>query len=129
MAQHDKKRSAPRHDKRNDSRPPMTEERPQSDLIAGRNAVAEALRSGRTIDHLLVARGAQTGSLTVLVAKAKEAGIPIKEVDSRKLNALCLRCSWCVTSWRIRTISARSSARRRLRAHMASSCRSAAASA
>ena len=78
MVQHDKKRSAPRRDKRNDSRPPMTEERPQSDLIAGRNAVAEALRSGRTIDHLLVAR-----------AKAKEAGIPIKEVDSRKLNALC----------------------------------------
>lgn len=89
MAQHDKKRSAPRRDKRNDSRSPMTEERPQSDLIAGRNAVAEALRSGRTIDHLLVARGEHTGSLTVLVAKAKEAGIPIKEVDSRKLNALC----------------------------------------
>ena len=90
MAQYDKKRSAPRRDKRPAPRPPMVEEQqPQSDLIAGRNAVAEALRSGRTIDHLLVARGEHTGSLTVLVAKAKEAGIPVKEVDSRKLSALC----------------------------------------
>ncbi|MBP3936587.1 MAG: 23S rRNA (guanosine(2251)-2'-O)-methyltransferase RlmB [Clostridia bacterium] len=92
MAQYDKKRSAPRRDKPQAARSPQREREQQpveSDLIAGRNAVAEALRSGRAIDHLLVARGEHTGSLTVLVAKAKEAGIPVKEVDSRKLNALC----------------------------------------
>ena len=73
-----------------DSRPETTEAPAQrDDLIAGRNAVSEALKSGRAIDHLLVARGEHSGSLTVLVAKAKDAGIPVKEVDSRKLTALC----------------------------------------
>jgi 23S rRNA (guanosine2251-2'-O)-methyltransferase len=34
------------------------------DIIAGRNAVNEALRSGRTIDSLYVVRGAHTGSIS-----------------------------------------------------------------
>ncbi len=58
------------------------------DVIAGRNAVAEALRSGREIDRVLVAKGA-VGSVSVLVAKARERGIPVKDVDSRKLDAMC----------------------------------------
>lgn len=59
------------------------------DVIAGRNAVSEALRAGRAIDRLLVARGERGGSASVLIAKARERGIPIKEVDSRKLDAMC----------------------------------------
>lgn len=59
------------------------------DIIAGRNAVGEALRSGRTIDSLYVARGGHTGSLNVLIAKAKEKGIAIKEADVKKLDFLC----------------------------------------
>ena len=58
------------------------------DIIAGRNAVMEALRSGRTIDTLLIAKGEHTGSLTAIQVKAKEKGIIIKEADSRKLDAL-----------------------------------------
>ncbi len=58
------------------------------DIIAGRNAVSEALRSGREIDRLLVAKGA-SGSVAVLIAKARERGIPVKDVDSRKLDAMC----------------------------------------
>lgn len=58
------------------------------DVIAGRNAVSEALRSGREIDRVLVAKGA-VGSVSVLVAKARERGIPVKDVDSRKLEAMC----------------------------------------
>ncbi len=59
------------------------------DIIAGRNAVQEALRSGRTIDSLYVARGNRTGSLAALIAKAKEQGVAIKEADARKLDFLC----------------------------------------
>lgn len=58
-------------------------------IIAGRNAVMEALKSGRTIDALYVQRGDQSGSLSSLVAKAKQKGINIKEADSRKLDFMC----------------------------------------
>ena len=59
------------------------------DIIAGRNAVSEALKAGRTIDSLYVARGNHGGPLSVLIAKAKKAGAVIKEADPRKLDALC----------------------------------------
>ena len=59
------------------------------DIIAGRNAVNEALRSGRTIDSLYVARGQKTGSLTALIAKAKQKDITIKEADVKKLDFMC----------------------------------------
>lgn len=61
----------------------------RSDVIAGRNAVMEALRSGREIDRLLVAHGASGGSLTPIIAKCSQRGILIKEVSSQKLDALC----------------------------------------
>lgn len=60
-----------------------------ADIIAGRNAVTEALRAGRTIDSLYVQRGERSGALQALIAKAKDAGAAIKEADSRKLDHLC----------------------------------------
>lgn len=59
------------------------------DIIAGRNAVLEALRSGRTIDSLYVARGQRTGNIGALIAKAKELGVAVKEADSKKLDYMC----------------------------------------
>jgi 23S rRNA (guanosine2251-2'-O)-methyltransferase len=59
------------------------------DIIAGRNSVNEALRSGRTIDSIYVARGNRTGAISALIAKAKEKGIAIKEADSKKLDYMC----------------------------------------
>ncbi|WP_101697333.1 23S rRNA (guanosine(2251)-2'-O)-methyltransferase RlmB [Clostridium minihomine] len=59
------------------------------DIIAGRNAVAEALRAGRTIDSLFLARGNRTGSIGAIIAKAKELGIAVKEADPKKLDYLC----------------------------------------
>lgn len=59
------------------------------DIIAGRNAVSEALKAGRTIDALYVVRGNHSGPISVLIAKAKKAGAVIKEADSRKLDFLC----------------------------------------
>lgn len=58
-------------------------------VIAGRNAVEEALRGGRAIDSLYVARGEHGGSLGALVARAKEKGIAVKEADVKKLDHMC----------------------------------------
>lgn len=64
------------------------EERRTEDYISGRNAVGEALRSGRAIDKILVAKGERSGSITMLLAQCKDRGIPVKEVDSRRLDSL-----------------------------------------
>ena len=61
----------------------------RSDIIAGRNPVTEALRSGRAIDSILIAKGELNGSVKVIAAKAKAHKIPIKEVDRKKLDQLC----------------------------------------
>lgn len=66
-----------------------TENRRAEDIIAGRNAVMEALRADRPLDSVLVAKGERSGSLVALTAKCRERGIPVKEVDPRKLDALC----------------------------------------
>ena len=57
-----------------------------NDIISGRNPVTEALRSGRAIDCLYIARGELSGSVKVITALAKEKGITIKEVDRKKLD-------------------------------------------
>lgn len=58
-------------------------------IIAGRNAVREALKSGRPIDSLYIARGGRSGSIGSIVALAKERNIPVKDVDVRKLDDMC----------------------------------------
>lgn len=57
-------------------------------IVIGRNAVRELLRSGRSIDKLLVKKGEHEGSITVLVAEAIERGIPVVDVEKSKLDAL-----------------------------------------
>ena len=68
----------------------MTEKRtePAQDVIAGRNAVKEALRSARPSKYL-VARGTRNGSLGDIVSKAKAQGVAVKEVDPKRLEFLC----------------------------------------
>lgn len=58
-------------------------------VIAGRNAVAEALKSGRAIDSLYVARGDRSGSIGALIAQAKKLEIAVKEADPKKLDHMC----------------------------------------
>ena len=60
-----------------------------SNLIIGRNAVSEALRSGRNIDTILVVRGERNGSVGRIIAECKEKGVVIKEVDKKKLDFMC----------------------------------------
>ncbi len=61
---------------------------PGEGIIIGRNAVTEALRSGREIDSIYIAKGGRGGSLSPIIAKASKNGIVIKEVDTRKLDKM-----------------------------------------
>ena len=54
--------------------------------LEGRNALAEALRSGRTIDKVFIASGETDQGLQRLAAQAKEAGAVVVPVDRRKLD-------------------------------------------
>ena len=56
--------------------------------LEGRNAIQEALKSGRTIDKLFVASGDTDKGLQRLAAQAKEAGAVVVPVDRRKLDAM-----------------------------------------
>ncbi len=55
-------------------------------LIEGRNAVTEALRSGRTINKVFLADGDTDRALGRLAAMAKDAGAVVVRIDRRKLN-------------------------------------------
>ena len=61
----------------------------EQDMIVGRNAVMEALRSGRALDSVWVAAGERTGSISAILATCREHGVPVKETDTRKLTAKC----------------------------------------
>lgn len=63
-------------------------ENQRNDIIAGRNPVMEAIRSGRSIESILVAKGERSGSVVAIIAKAKQKNIPVKDVDSKKLDFL-----------------------------------------
>ena len=56
--------------------------------LEGRNALTEALRSGRTIDKVFIAAGDTDRGLQRLAAQAKEAGAVVVPVDRRKLDAM-----------------------------------------
>ncbi len=64
-------------------------ERQNDNLIIGRNAVSEALRSERAIDTLLVVKGERNGSIGRILAECREKKIVIKEVDKKKLDFMC----------------------------------------
>lgn len=57
-------------------------------FVIGRNAVRELLKSGRSVDKILVAKGEREGSITVLVAEAINRSIPVVETDKSKLDSM-----------------------------------------
>lgn len=59
------------------------------DLLIGRNAVTEALKSDREIDTLILMRNNNNPALSRLASMAKEKGAVVKEVDSKKLDFMC----------------------------------------
>lgn len=61
----------------------------KDNLVIGRNAVLELLKSGREIENILVAKGEREGSVTKILALAKEKGVVVKNVDRKKLDFMC----------------------------------------
>ena len=57
-------------------------------LIEGRNAVHEALVSGRSIEKLFVQGGTEDARLAGLIAECRESGAQIVRCDKRKLDAM-----------------------------------------
>lgn len=60
----------------------------REDLILGRNAVIEALKSDRTIECVYISKGDLEGSIKVALGLAKDKGIVVKEADRRKLDVM-----------------------------------------
>ena len=58
----------------------------KNDIIEGRNAVIEALRVGRSIDKIFIAKGETDKTLGHIASKAREAGIVVVDADRRKLD-------------------------------------------
>ncbi len=59
-------------------------------IICGRNAVLELLRSGRSVDKVFVKEGEAEGSLIVVLAEAKGRSVPIVEVKREKLDEMAM---------------------------------------
>lgn len=55
-------------------------------LVVGRNAVMELLKSGREIENIIIAKGELEGSINKIVAVAREKGIVVKTADRKKLD-------------------------------------------
>lgn len=68
----------------------MAFENDREDVIEGRNAVIEALRAGRPIDKIYIAKGETDKTLGHIASKARERGIPVSDADRRKLDAMSL---------------------------------------
>ena len=60
----------------------------KNDLIEGRNAITEALRAGRAMDKIYIAKGETDKALGHIAAKARSAGIVVVDCDRRKLDAM-----------------------------------------
>ena len=58
----------------------------ENDIIEGRNAVIEALRAGRAIDKIFIAKGDVDKTLGHIASKARDQGVVVVEADRRKLD-------------------------------------------
>ena len=63
-----------------------TEVDPDKEVIAGRNAILEAIKSGREINKILFQEGIEKGRLKSIFAIANEKKIVCQEVPKRKLD-------------------------------------------
>ena len=63
-------------------------EKDYEDIVAGRNAVLELLKSNKDINKIFIERGEKHGSINEIIAKAKEDKIVLVEVDKSKLDGM-----------------------------------------
>ena len=64
------------------------QEEEASNLLVGRNPIREALKAGRDMEKLLVAKGELIGSAREIVAMAREQKVIVQEVDRAHLDAM-----------------------------------------
>ena len=57
-------------------------------LLVGRNPIREALKSGRTVEKLLVAQGDLSGAAKDIIRMAKDAGAVVQTVDRSRLDQI-----------------------------------------
>ena len=60
----------------------------REDLIAGRNAVIEALRAKKPIDKIFILDGCKDGPIRTIIREAKKTDAILKFVDKERLNHL-----------------------------------------
>lgn len=60
----------------------------EENIIEGKNAVIEAIRAGRPLDKIFLARGSRDKALGFIASNARNAGITVTECDRRKLDAM-----------------------------------------
>ncbi len=58
------------------------------DMVAGRNAVMEALKGSRSVNKLMIANGSTEGSIKEIIAIAKEKGVNIQYWERSKLDSI-----------------------------------------
>lgn len=56
--------------------------------VEGRNPVIEAIRGGREIDKILIAKGSEQGSINKIIGMAKDKKIVIQYVEKAKLDSM-----------------------------------------
>lgn len=66
----------------------VKEEKDYEDIVEGRNAVTELIKSGKDINKLFIQKGEKHGSINMIIALAKENKIVTVEVDRSKLDSL-----------------------------------------
>ena len=64
------------------------EDLPQINLLTGRNPIREAIKTGRDLEKLMIAKGELSGSAREIVSLAKKAGIMIQSVERTRLDQL-----------------------------------------
>ena len=77
--------------RREERRPTQREEIEQvdkeyEDIVAGRNAVLELLKSDKDINKIFVERGERHGSINEIIARARENKVVLVEVEKSKLD-------------------------------------------
>lgn len=86
MRDNQERRKDLRRDAARDRRPLERED--AENILEGRNALTEALASGRAIDKVFIAEGSTDRALARLAAQAKQTGAVVVETDRRKLDQM-----------------------------------------
>lgn len=68
--------------------PQREEALPPENLLSGRNPIREAIKSGRDIEKLLVAKGDLSATAREIVAMARERHIPVQTVERSRLDEI-----------------------------------------